>query len=202
MLIVISAPSGGGKTTLCQKLLEADSGITRAVTCTTRAPRAGEKEGVDYHFLDRQTFLKKVEAGEFLEHADVYGNLYGNLKSSVLDKLRNGCDVLLNIDVQGAATIRKKAKGDAELSKSLVSVFLTPPTLAILEERLKRRGTDSPEVIAHRLESARGELAQWSNFDYLILSGPIDEDLRKMLAILEAERMGTQRIIPPDFGQG
>ena len=107
LLILISAPSGGGKTTLCQQLLAARPDMTRAITCTTRAPRPGEKDGVDYHFLKAEDFLKRVQAGNFLEHATVYGNSYGILKSELLGKLREGKDVLLNVDVQGAATIRE-----------------------------------------------------------------------------------------------
>ena len=123
LLILISAPSGGGKTTLCQQLLAARPDMTRAVTCTTRAPRDGERDGVDYYFLDAESFLKRVQAGNFLEHATVYGNSYGTLKSEVLGHMRQGKDVLLNVDVQGAATIREKAQEDQELSRALVSVF-------------------------------------------------------------------------------
>src|SRR3954451_24544183 len=142
MLILISAPSGGGKTTLCQQLLAARPGMTRVVTCTTRPPRDGEQDTVDYFFLDAASFLKRVQAGNFLEHATVYGHSYGTLKSEVLGKLRQGKDVLLSVDVQGAATIRERAEEDPELKRALVPVFLTPPSLDILEERLKKRGTD------------------------------------------------------------
>src|SRR5215471_13972081 len=126
LLILISAPSGGGKTTLCQRLLEARPNMSRAITCTTREPRKGEREGVDYYFLTAESFLKRVQAGNFLEHATVYGNSYGTLKSEVLGKMRQGQDVLLNVDVQGAATIRDRALQDPELKRALVSVFLTP----------------------------------------------------------------------------
>src|SRR5215218_2311097 len=143
LLFVISAPSGGGKTTLCQELLAVRKDITRAITCTTRAPRAGEKDGVDYYFLDAGTFLKRVQAGHFLEHATVYGNSYGTLKSEVLGKLRQGKDVLLSIDVQGAATIRERAEEDPELKRALLTIFLAPPSIEILSERLKGRGQDS-----------------------------------------------------------
>src|SRR5947207_1682072 len=123
LLVLISAPSGGGKTTICRELLAARPEMARAVTCTTRPPRPGERDGVDYYFLDATSFLKRVQAGNFLEHATVYGNSYGTLKSEVLDKLRKGKDVLLNVDVQGASTIRERAREDPELKKSLVSVF-------------------------------------------------------------------------------
>jgi len=199
LLILISAPSGGGKTTLCQQLLAARPGMMRAVTCTTRPPRQGERDGVDYYFLNADSFLKRVQAGNFLEHATVYGNSYGTLKSEVLGKLRQGNDVLLNVDVQGAATIRDKAQDDPELRAALVTVFLTPPSLAVLEERLRKRGTDSPAVIQKRLGVARQEVAQWKHFDYLLLSGSIAEDLRRMLAIIEAEQMRTARLQPPEF---
>ena len=199
LLIVVSAPSGGGKTTLCQQLLAANPNIVRAVTCTTRPPRPGEREGVDYYFLDQATFLQRVRAGDFLEHATVFGNHYGNLKSEVLGKLRQGKDVVLNIDVQGAATIRAKAVEDAELKASLVTVFLTPPSLAILETRLRKRGADSEAAIQKRLSLARQEIAQWENFDYLLISMTIPEDLRRMQAIVEAEKMRQSRSQPPDF---
>src|SRR5580765_6347442 len=113
LLMLISAPSGGGKTTLCQQLLAARPDMTRAITCTTRPPRQGEQDGVDYYFLDAASFLKRVQAGNFLEHATVFGNSYGTLKSELLSKLRQGKDVLLSVDVQGAATIRARAEEDA-----------------------------------------------------------------------------------------
>jgi guanylate kinase len=199
LLVVISAPSGGGKTTLCQQLLAARSQMTRAVTCTTRPPREGERDGVDYYFLDAASFLKRVQAGNFLEHATVYGHSYGILKAEVLGKLRQGRDVLLNVDVQGAATIRAKAQEDPELKQALVSVFLTPPSIEIVEQRLRNRRTDSAAVIQKRLGVARQEIAQWKNFDYLLLSGTVPEDLRRMLAIVEAEKMRSLRVQAPEI---
>ena len=199
LLIVISAPSGGGKTTLCQQLLAARPNVTRAITCTTRSPRPGEQDGVDYYFLDATTFLKRVQAGNFLEHATVYGNSYGTLKSEVLGKLRHGSDVVLNVDVQGAAAIRSEAEGDPELKRSLVTVFLAPPSMAALEQRLKKRGMDSPAAIQKRLSVARQEIAQWKNFDYLIVSSAIPEDLRRMQAILDAEKMRQGRAHLPEY---
>ena len=147
ILVVLSAPSGGGKTTLCNRVLASHPNMARAITCTTREPRPGEKDGVDYYFLDAGSFLKRVQAGNFLEHATVYGNSYGTLKAEVLGKLRAGKDVLLNVDVQGAAAIREQALQDLELKQALVTVFLTPASLQILEARLQRRGQDSSAAI-------------------------------------------------------
>ena len=141
-----------------------------------------------------------MQAGNFLEHATVYGQNYGTLKSEVLGKLRQGKDVLLNVDVQGAATIRARAETDPELKRALVTVFLTPASLAILEERLQRRGTDSAVAIQKRLSVARQEIAQWKNFDYLLISDTVKEDLRRMLAIIEAEKLRAGRAVAPEWG--
>ncbi len=199
MLILISAPSGGGKTTLCQQLLVARPDMTRAVTCTTREPRSDEKDGEDYYFLEAGNFLKRLQAGNFLEHATVYGHSYGILRSELLSKLREGKDVLLNVDVQGAATIREKAEDEPELKRALVTVFLTPQSSTTLEARLTRRGADSTAVIQKRLGVARQEIAQWKHFDYLLISTTVAEDLRRMLAIVEAEKMRADRAHAPEF---
>ena len=143
--------------------------------------------------------MKRVQAGNFLEHATVYGNSYGTLKSEVLGKLRAGKDVLLAIDVQGAAMLRAHAEQDTELRAVLVTVFLTPPSLGILEQRLKKRGQDAPPAIQKRLSVARQEIAQWKNFDYLIQSGSVAEDTRRMQAIIEAEKLRQTRVAPPEI---
>ena len=188
LLILISAPSGAGKTTLVNLLLKAQPRMTRAVTCTTREPRPGEKSGVDYYFLDATDFLKRVQAGNFIEHATVYGNSYGILKSELLDKLRAGRDVLLNVDVQGASTIRAEALKEPELRRALVTVFLTTSSVDVLAQRLKKRGADAEVDINKRLAVARQEISQWKNFDYLLISGSKQEDLRRALAIIESEK--------------
>jgi guanylate kinase len=197
LLILISAPSGGGKTTLCRQLLRARRNLVRAVTCTTRPPRSGEKNGVDYYFLKADDFLRRVQAGNFLEHATVYGNSYGLLKSELLGKLREGKDVLLNVDVQGAATIRERAQAEPELKDALITIFLTPTSLSEIERRLKRRDADAPDVIHKRVAAARQEIVQWKNFDYLLISGSKQEDLRRALAIIEAEKMRVGRAQAP-----
>jgi guanylate kinase len=199
LLILISAPSGSGKTTLSQQLLAARPDLTRAITCTTRCPRPGETNGVDYHFFEPAEFQKHVQAGDFIEHATVFGRSYGTLRSELLDPLRAGRDVLLNVDVQGAATIRERARAEPELKRALVTVFLTPPTVATLAERLNKRNTDAPEEIQKRLALARQEIAQWKHFDYLLISSTIPEDLRRMLAIVEAEKLRAARAAAPEF---
>ena len=199
VLIVLSAPSGAGKTTVCNQVLATRPNVIRAITCTTRAPRTGEQDGVDYHFLDAGDFLKRVQAGNFLEHATVYGNSYGTLKSEVLGKLRQGKDVLLNVDVQGAAAIRAHTVQDPELQRALVTVFLTTPSMAELERRLRKRGQDSPPIIQKRLGVARQEIAQARNFDYVIISAGIADDLRRMQAILDAEKLRQARVAMPEY---
>jgi guanylate kinase len=199
LLIVLSAPSGGGKTTLVKQMLAARPDMTRVVTCTTRAPRPGEVEGVDYYFLDGAAFERHAQAGDFLEHANVYGNRYGTLKAEVLGKLRQGRDVLLNVDVQGVASICACAADDAEIRRAMFTVFLTPPTLDILEKRLAGRGTDAPEVVARRLAVARAEVAEWRNFEYLLISSSVAEDLRRMQVIIEAEKMRSARSAAPEI---
>ena len=163
--------------------------MTRAITCTTRPPRPGERQGVDYYFLDEEAFLKRMEAGEFLEHATVYGHWYGTPKAGVYKQLLLGKDVLLNIDVQGAATVCAQAPLDAQLQRSLVTVFLAPQNLAELEARLRKRGTDSPAELQARLSAAREEIEQGRHFQHWITSATVEEDLRQLEAIIQAERL-------------
>lgn len=196
LLILISAPSGAGKTRLCTRILETCPNVQRAVTCTTRDPRGDEKDGVDYHFLSMEEFEAKIAAGDFLEHAEVYGRRYGTLLSEVTDRLEAGNDVLLNIDVQGAASIRDKAAETPAIRDALVTVFLAPPSMAELERRLRSRAEDDEEAIQKRLETAAHEMDRGADFDYLLTSETLDpdqpqkdEDLRRLLCVIEAEKL-------------
>jgi guanylate kinase len=193
LLVVLSAPSGGGKTTLCQNMLAADARLTRVVTCTTRRARGGERDGVDYHFLKEADFERRVSAGEFLEHAEVHGQRYGTLRREVTDRLTQRRDVLLSIDVQGAASVRLRAAEDPALGRALVTVFLTPSGPGVLEQRLRGRGTEDEASVARRMAAARGEVDRWAEFDYLLVSATMEEDVRRLRVILEAERMRTFR---------
>lgn len=191
ILFLLSAPSGAGKTTVCRRLLSANRNLTRIVTCTTRPPREGEINGVDYHFLRREEFEDKAEA--FLESAEVHGHRYGTLKSGVLQKLEGGRDALLNIDVQGAALLRRRAESETWLRQCLVTVFLTPPSFAELERRLRKRGSEEEADVRKRLDAANRELEASEAFDYLVISESMEEDCRRMQIILEAERMRRRR---------
>ena len=195
LLVVITAPSGVGKSTLCDNMHSALPDVSRAVTCTTREPRSGEVEGVDYYFLGKEEFLARVDSDEFLENALVHGNHYGVLKSELRAKLAGGGDVLLNIDVQGAATIRERAATDPVLSRSLLTVFLCPPSLKELEHRLRGRGTDTDEAIAKRLAIAKDEMAQAEKFDHTLTSQTREADAGRLLGIIESVRLAKREAI-------
>jgi guanylate kinase len=182
-LIIVSGPAGSGKTTVCDRMLRELDGLERVVTSTTRPPRGAEIDQVDYYFFDRKTFEAKIEAGDFYEYAHVHGHLYGTLKSEVQEKLAAGTDLLLNIDVQGAAQMRETAKYDPLLEGRVATVFIMPATLDELEGRLRGRGTDSDEEIARRMQVAVTEIEQQVHYDHIILSGSRDEDYQALLGI-------------------
>ncbi|MBM3844698.1 MAG: guanylate kinase [Verrucomicrobia bacterium] len=197
LLVALSAPSGAGKTTLGQELLGWRPNFTRVVTCTTRAPREGEVNGEAYHFLSHAEFEQRIAQGDFLEHALVYSQRYGTLRSDVIRMLRSGRDVLLTLDVQGVQSIQRLASSDPELKRSLVTVFLTPPGISELERRLAKRGQNNADDLERRLAEARREIGCWADFDYLIVSASIQEDARRMLAIVDAESIRSNRMSPP-----
>jgi guanylate kinase len=192
ILFLISAPSGAGKSTLLNGI-RGRSNFVYSVSCTTRTPRPGERDGVDYHFLSRAKFEEEIAAGHFLEWAQVHGNYYGTLSSSVKAHLAQGTDVLIDVDVQGAGAIRNC--GDEVITQSLVDVFLAPPSMEILTRRLAGRGTESPDQLALRLQNAEREMECWRDYAYLLVSGEAAEDQRLFLAIMESERMRSTRLL-------
>ncbi len=187
ILFVVSAPSGAGKSTLCNKLLDDLEGIDFSVSYTTRPPRPGEVEGKDYFFVDRDTFMDMVRKGEFLEYAEVYGNLYGTSKSFVQERLKEGKDLLLDIDVQGAKQV-------LENMQEAVGIFIFPPSLDELERRLLARGTDSKEVIEKRLEAAKWELDQAGMYHYWVLNDDLERAYQVFKGIVLAERHRSKRL--------
>lgn len=198
LLLVVSGPAASGKTTLCTHLLRTFSNLRRVVTATTREPRGNEIDGEDYHFLTRTVFTRGIAAGEFLEHAQVHGNLYGIPWKEVT---AGDADLVLNIDVQGAQTLRARAAADSSLASRLVTVFVCPPTLAVLEERIRSRGRDPEAEIRERLATAREEIREAGEYDYLILSGRREEDAAAIEAIYRAEVRRTKRCLS-DFNSG
>lgn len=190
VLLLVSGPAGCGKTTLCDRITETfPEEIQRVVTCTTRAPRGTEKHGVDYFFLSRDEFERGIAAGDFLEHAHVHSNLYGTRHAQVREIFASKRDVLLNLDVQGAASVRRSAEKDAELARSLVSVFIMPPSIAELRARLTGRGTDGADEIERRMRVALDEMARWREYDFCIVSGSREHDFDRIRAIYLAAKM-------------
>ena len=190
ILYLVSGPSGSGKTTLCRRLAK-EGHASYARSCTTRPMRPGEVDGHDYFFLSREDFLARVEAGDFIEYAEVHANLYGTLKSEVLKHLSAGTDVVLDIDVQGAALVR--ACEDPVIRAALVDLFVMPPTQEELLARLSGRGTDSQEVIDLRMKNALEEIAHAPHYSYQLLSGSHEEDYTRFVSLLVASRMATRR---------
>ncbi len=194
LIIVVSAPSGGGKSSLCQRLLNWSPNLVYSVSCTTRAPRGGEQHGRDYFFLSVPEFEEKIARGELLEHAQYNGHYYGTPRRFVEEQLAAGKDVLLDIEVQGAGQLAHRVRsGQFAYPESLVMIFLMPPSLELLERRLRGRGTDSEETIRKRLAVAKEEMTRWGEYDYVIVSGSLDEDLARGKAIIIAEKCRSSR---------
>ncbi|WP_042694932.1 guanylate kinase [Azospirillum sp. B506] len=194
LMLVLSSPSGAGKTTIARGLLERDPGITMSVSVTTRPMRPGEAEGLDYYFIDQQRFDRMAETGDLLEHARVFGNCYGTPRLAVEDALGAGRDVLFAIDWQGAQQLAQNARDD------LVSVFVLPPSVGELERRLRGRGQDSEEVIANRMAKASNEISHWPEYDYVIVNSDVGESIAAVESILHAERLRRRRQVGlPEF---
>lgn len=190
LLIVISAPSGTGKTTLCDRLISEFRTMKYSVSCTTRHPRDGEIDGVDYHFLSESAFQQKINEGAFLEYAMVHDRMYGTLKDVVVDNLRAGIDILMDLDVQGAKLIRDSIMNtapDDPLRRAYVDVFIAPPSLEVLHARLKGRGKDSDEVIERRMQQVEKELACWRDYQYFIINDRLDATYDALRSIIIAE---------------
>ena len=189
---MVSAPSGAGKTTLVERIRRTPN-LFYSVSCTTRAPRAGEIDGQDYQFLSDADFRERIEKGDFLEHAEVHRDHYGTLREPVVTNLKSGKDVLIDIDMQGAAVIRNC--GDPVIRDALADVFIMPPDLEELRKRLLKRGTETAEQIDSRLATAAREMERWRDYRYTIISGSVEEDLQRFRQIMEAESYLSRRLI-------
>ncbi|MGE5261450.1 MAG: guanylate kinase [Actinomycetota bacterium] len=188
IMLVLSSPSGAGKTTISRRLLGDDKDITLSVSHTTRAKRKGETDGKDYHFVDKETFARMRDEGAFLEWAVVFDNYYGTTRKPVERALAAGRDVLFDVDWQGAEALRKAATGD------VVSVFILPPSAEALEDRLKTRAEDSSDVVLRRMRGASNEIQHWHEYDYVVVNYDIDRSVTAVRAILAAERLRRSRL--------
>ena len=186
--IILSAPSGGGKTTIAKALLASRKDIGYSVSCTTRQPRSGEVEGKDYYFVSRTDFISKRERGEFAESAEVHGNLYGTLRSEVLRVLESGKHVLMDIDVQGASQFTR-------VFPQSVTIFVLPPAAEVLLERLKKRQTESPQQLADRLQSALQELQSVDEYEYVVVNDDLNQAIARITAIVDAEVSSRERVV-------
>ena len=191
LLLVLSSPSGAGKTTLARRLLATDPLLRMSISVTTRSPRPGEVDGRDYRFIDPVEFARLQTAGQLLEWAEVHGNLYATPEAAVLDALKAGADVLFDIDWQGARQIRERMGGD------MVSVFILPPDGQTLERRLRGRAQDSEDVVKQRMAAAAAEIGHWGEYDYVIVNADLETSLSSLAAILAAERL--KRVRQPDL---
>lgn len=194
LAIILSGPSGAGKSTLVKKVNQWIPGMLFSISCTTRAPRPGETDGVDYHFISQDDFEKGIACGDFLEYANVHGNYYGTPKAPLMDAIANDQTMILDIDIQGARQIRASLE-NSPLAPSIEYVFLAPPSLEILEMRLRNRGTEPEEVIQKRLKNARTEVKAWQEYQFLILNDDAEIAAHKLEGIIRAALCKTHRTI-------
>ena len=194
IVLVVSGPSGAGKSTICKKIIN-ENNLHFSVSCTTRKPRRGEVNGVDYHFIAENQFRSKIDNNEFIEYANVHGNYYGTLREEVLKIVTAGDSVLLDIDVQGALRIKKTETQDSLLSKCVEYIFIAPPSYDELEKRLRGRDTETEEAIQKRLSNAKNELNHCLEYEFLVINDEIDKAIADMNSILVALTTKTQRIV-------
>jgi guanylate kinase len=187
LLLILSSPSGAGKSTLSRMLMDWDRDMRFSVSATTRAPRPGEVDGREYYFRSREEFESMVKSGEMLEHAEVFGNLYGSPRGPVLAAMEAGRDTVFDIDWQGGQQIKQAMRDD------VVSIFILPPSIAELDRRLRSRGQDSDEVIAGRMAKSRDEISHWAEYDYVLANEDLDQTFANLQAILTAERLKRDR---------
>ena len=188
LLLILSSPSGAGKTTLTRRLIDWDPTIRFSISATTRAARPSEADGREYYFRSRADFERMVDTGEMLEHAEVFGNLYGSPREPVQAAMDRGCDTVFDIDWQGGQQIR-----NSSLGRDVVSVFVLPPSIAELDRRLRARGQDSAAVIAGRMAKSRDEISHWAEYDYVIVNSDLDTAFDELVTILQAERLRRDR---------
>lgn len=188
MLVILSSPSGAGKTTLARRMMDWDPTLSFSVSATTRDPRRGEVDGREYHFLTEAEFRARIVSGEMLEHAEVFGHFYGSPRGPVEEALEAGRDVLFDVDWQGAQQIRESALG-----KDSLSIFILPPSLAELEARLRQRGQDSAEVIVGRMKKSLAEISHWPEYDFVLVNHDLDESAAQLQAIIKATRLRRQQ---------
>ncbi len=191
--LILSGPSGSGKSSISQEVMRRHPEVCFSISCTTRAPRGAERDGIDYYFLSRDAFEKKIAEDAFIEYAEVHGNFYGTLKSEVVDRVSQGIDVILDIDVQGAAKVRELCRKDALFKACAEFVFVAPPSHAELERRLRGRATDSEEVIQKRLYNSKLEISRWREYSYLLINDDFAGAVEKFNSLLLAFRMSTKR---------
>ncbi|MBN1865120.1 MAG: guanylate kinase [Victivallales bacterium] len=199
LALVVSGPSGTGKSTVCKILIERNPQISFSVSCTTRKPRIGENDGKEYHFMSEEAFAAKVANGDFIEHASVHGKNYGTLRSEIVSKVSAGKDVLLDIDVQGAMQIKRCASEDAVLSRCIELVFIAPPDFNELERRLRARGTEAEHDIELRLRNARSELEKWCNYDFLIVNKNVGQAVDDLERLVDVLHKNTKRLNDTGF---
>lgn len=197
LLLVVSAPSGAGKSTLCNRLIKNVPGMTYSISCTTRAPRGAEKNHEHYHFISREEFSVRVSNEEFIEHAEVHGNLYGTLKQTVQKALSEGRDIIMDIDVQGAAQIREACANlpaEHPVRQGFVDIFIAPPSMKELKKRLRGRSTDTDEVIKKRLRNAEEEMKHRNVYQHVVINDDLDNALKNLTRIVEAEHHRRRKL--------